>query len=84
MPEFANAQISIVALEGKIHDNVAGLVRRRLFRVASTPGARERARLELIEELRRTEGSDAIIDVQVDQDHDGNKVLVKVLKGPMP
>ena len=82
LPEFTNTQISVAALEGKIHDNVAGLVRHRLFKASSTPEARERARQALVEELRRTEGSHATIDVQVDGDGEWEKVRVKVLKAP--
>src|SRR5262249_20460498 len=84
LPDFANAQISIAPLEGKIRGNVAELVGHHLFNASSTPEARERARQALIEELRREEGNDATIDVEVERDGEAEKVRVKVLKDVPP
>lgn len=80
LPEFAQAQIAVAPLEGRIDDNLGGLARHFLFNPRSSPEARERARQALIEELRRQEGTDARIDVQVDERESGQEVRVKVLK----
>jgi hypothetical protein len=82
LPEFANAQMTVTPLEGKIRDNLAGLARHLLFNPEGSPEARQRAREALIDELRRTEGNDASIDVQIDEDGPEQKVRVKVMKGP--
>jgi len=80
--EFADAKISVTRLEGKIRDNVGGLLRHLFFHSTSTPEERERARQELIEELRQTEGSDASIDVQLEDQDGRQEVRVKVLRPP--
>ena len=79
---IANAQMTVTPLEGKIRDNLAGLARHLLFNPEGSPEARQRAREALIDELRRTEGNDASIDVQIDEDGPEQKVRVKVMKGP--
>ncbi len=78
LPEMDAASLSIETLEGRIEDNLAGSLRRSLFRLPASPEERELARQRLIEELRRREGDDA--DVDVDVDEDGSRVRVRVQK----
>ena len=87
MPEFADVAVEVTSLNGRVRDNLLGLVGHSLFRKGASPEEREQARQRLIEELRRREGDGARIDVDVETDPQNQKLRVKVRKqlpGPQP
>jgi hypothetical protein len=80
MPEFAGLSVEVTSLNGRVRDNLLGLMGHSLFRKGASPEEREQARQRLIEELRRREGAGAEIDVDVEQDEQNQKLRVKVRK----
>jgi hypothetical protein len=87
MPELEGASAEVTSLNGRVRDNLLGLVGHSLFRKGASPEEREQARQRLIEELRRREGDGAQIDVDVETDTQNQKLRVKVRKqlhGPQP
>lgn len=79
LPALAGAQVQLERLEGRVPDNLLGALRHRLFRADASPAERAQARTRLIEELRRVEGGE--VDVQMDVDEDGRtRVRVKKLR----
>jgi hypothetical protein len=85
MPELAGLPVEVTNLEGRVRDNLLGLVGRRLFRAGASPEERELARQRLIEQLRRQEGEGAQIDVDVEEDPQHPRMRVRVRKQmPVP
>jgi hypothetical protein len=85
MPEFADVEVEVTSLRGRVRDNMLGLVRRSLLRAGASPEEREQARERLIQELRLREGEGADIDVDVDPNPQNPRVRVKVRKpAPQP
>ncbi len=80
VPELAGLPMEVTDLEGRVRDNLLGLVGHSLFRAGASPEERERARQRLIEELRRQEGEGAEIDVDVEQDPENRRMRVRVRK----
>ncbi len=80
MPEFAGLAVEVTSLNGRVRDNLLGLVGHSLFRAGASSEEREQARQRLIEELRRREGDGAEIDVDVEPDAQNKKVRVRVRK----
>jgi hypothetical protein len=85
MPELTGVDVEVTSLNGRVRDNLLGLVGHSLFRAGASPEEREQARQRLIEELRRREGDGAEIDVEVDPDAPNKKLRVRVRKqAPQP
>jgi hypothetical protein len=87
MPEFAGLSMEVTSLNGRVRDNLLGLVGHSLFRKGASPEELEQARQRLVEELRRREGDGAEINVDVESDPQNQKLRVKVRKqlhGPQP
>lgn len=81
LPELQGREPAVQRLEGRVRDNLMGVLGHRFFRSGASPEEREAARIRLIEELRVREGGDAEVDVQVEDD--GRRMRVKVRKqGP--
>jgi hypothetical protein len=69
LPALQGAQVQLERLEGRVPDTLLGALKYGLFRAGASPEEREQARQRLIAELRRVEGGEA--DVQVDVDEAG-------------
>jgi hypothetical protein len=80
MPELAGLAVEVTSLNGRVRDNLLGLMGHSLFRKGASPEEREQARQRLIEELRRREGNGAQIDVDVEPDAENKKLRVRVRK----
>lgn len=80
VPELAGIPVEVTNLEGRVRDNLLGLVGHRLFRAGASPEERERARQRLIEELRLQEGDGAEIQVDVEEDSQNPRMRVRVRK----
>lgn len=80
LPEFAGRAVEVTSLKGRVRDNLLGVVGHSLFRAGASPEEREQARQRVIQELRRQEGEDARIDVDVEGDPDHPRMRVKVHK----
>jgi hypothetical protein len=80
IPELAGLSAEVTSLEGRVRDNLFGLVRHSLLRAGASPEEREQARQHLIEELRRREGDGAKIDVDVESDAGKQRMRVRVRK----
>ncbi|MCY1081388.1 hypothetical protein [Archangium lansingense] len=80
VPELAGLPMEVTNLEGRVRDNLLGLVRYRLFRAGASPEEREVVRQRVIEELRRQEGEEAQIDVHVEEDSQKQRMRVRVRK----
>jgi hypothetical protein len=80
MPELADLPVEVTNLEGRVRDNLLGLVGHSLFRAGASPEERELARQRVIEELRRQEGEGAKIDVEVEEDPQHPRMRVRVRK----
>ncbi|HYI02881.1 hypothetical protein [Hyalangium sp.] len=78
LPELSGTPVEVTSLEGRVRDNLFGVVGHSLFRAGASPEEQEQARQRLIEELRRQEGEGAEIDVDVSEDP--QKVRVRVRK----
>lgn len=83
MPELAGLSPEVTSLQGRVHDNLLGMLGHSLFRAGASPQERELARQRLIEELRRQEGEGADVDVDIDSESGKQRVRVRVRK-PMP
>jgi hypothetical protein len=77
LPGLAGVQVQLERLEGRVHDNLLGALRHRLFRSDASPAERAEARVRLIEELRRVEGNDVNVEVDVDE---GGRTRVRLKK----
>jgi hypothetical protein len=87
LPELAGLPVDVTNLEGRVRDNLLGLVGYRLFRAGASPEEREVVRKRVIEELRRQEGDGAEIDVDVEADQQKQRMRVRVRKqvpAPLP
>ena len=85
MPELAGLPVEVTNLEGRVRDNLLGLVGHRLFRAGASPEERQRARQRLIEEFRRQEGEGAEINVEVEEEPQHPRMRVRVRKQvPVP
>lgn len=80
MPELAGLPVEVTNLEGRVRDNLLGLVGHRLFRAGASREERQLARQRLIEELRLQEGEGAQIDVDVEEDPEHPRMRVRVRK----
>lgn len=80
MPELTGVSVEVTSLEGRVRDNLLGVVGHSLFRAAASPAEREQARQRLIEQLRRQEGEGAEIDVDVSEEAANPRVRVRVRK----
>lgn len=80
LPELAGLPAEVTNLEGRVRDNLFGLVRHSVFRAGASPEEREQARQRLIEELRREAGDGAEVDVDVESDPQNPRLRVKVRK----
>ncbi|WNG60700.1 hypothetical protein F0U59_42840 [Archangium gephyra] len=80
MPEFAGLPVEVTNLEGRMRDNLLGLVGHSLFRAGASTEEREVVRKRVIEELRRQEGDGAQIDVDVEGDSQKQRMRVRVRK----
>lgn len=79
-PELAGVRVEVTSLQGRVRDNLLGVVRHSLFRAGASPEEREAARRRVIAELRRLEGDGAEIDVDVEEDARNPRMRVKVRK----
>ena len=82
LPGLQDVPVRLERLEGRVHDTLLGALRHQLFRADATPEAREAARQRLVQELRRLEGPEAEVDVEVDQATGKQRVRVKVKRSP--
>ncbi|WPB79178.1 hypothetical protein KYC5002_08460 [Archangium violaceum] len=80
IPEFAGLPVEVTNLEGRVRDNLLGLMGHSLFRAGASPEEHEVVRQRVIEELRRGEGEGAKIDVDVEEDPAGSRMRVRVRK----
>jgi hypothetical protein len=80
VPELAGLPMEVTSLQGRVRDNLIGVVRHSLFRANASSEEREQARRRVIEELRRKEGADADIQVDVDEDGENPRMRIKVRK----
>jgi hypothetical protein len=80
VPELAGLSVEVTSLQGRVRDNLLGVVGHSLFRAGASPEEREQARQRVILELRRQEGEGAQIDVDVDSDPSHPRMRVKVRK----
>lgn len=80
MPEFAGLPVEVTSLQGRVRDNLIGVMRHSLFRAGASPEEREQARRRLVEELRRLEGEGVEIDVDVEEDAQNSRMRVRVRK----
>ena len=80
LPGLRDVPVRLERLEGRVHDTLLGALRHQVFRRDATPEAREAARLRLVEELRRVEGPEADVDVQVDEASGKQRIRVKVMR----
>ncbi|MBF5041817.1 hypothetical protein FGE12_05400 [Aggregicoccus sp. 17bor-14] len=78
LPALKGAQVGIEPLQGRVRDSLLGALRHGLFRAGASPEERAAARQRLIEELRRREGGDAEVDVQVDEQEGKVRVQQRV------
>ena len=79
-PELAGVPVEVTSLQGRVRDNLLGVVGHSLFRGGASPEEREEARRRFIVELRRLEGGGAEIDVDVEEDAQNSRMRVKVRK----
>ena len=85
MPELAGLPVEVTSLQGRVRDNLLGVVGHSLFRAGASPEERQQARHRLVEELRRREGDGARIDVDVEEDGEHSRMRVRVRKqAPAP
>jgi len=80
LPELAGLPVEVTSLQGRVRDNLLGVVGHSLFRASASPAEREQARQRLIEELRRLEGEGAQINVDVEEDAQNSRMRVRVRK----
>ncbi len=84
VPELAGLPVEVTSLQGRVRDNLLGVVRHSLFRAGASPEERAQARRRLVEELRRLEGEGAQIDVDVEEDTASSRMRVRVRKQVAP
>ncbi len=80
LPELSGVSVEVTSLQGRVRDNLLGLVGHSLFRAGASPEERAQARQRLIEELRHQEGDGADIDVEVTEDLENPRLRVRVRK----
>jgi hypothetical protein len=73
LPELAGLPVEVTSLEGRVRDNLFGVMRHSLFRAGASSEEREQARQRLIEEIRIREGDQAKIDVDIEESDSGKQ-----------
>ncbi len=76
-PQLANARISVRALSGTVHRNLAGLVGEKLFHANMSQAEIDAARATIIANLRAQGVTD---DISVEVQNDGQQVKVRAEK----
>jgi hypothetical protein len=80
LPELAGLSLEVTSLEGRVRDNLFGVVRHSLFRAGASPEELEQARQRLIEEIRLREGGEVKVDVDVESDSGKQRARIRVRK----
>jgi hypothetical protein len=80
LPELAGLPVEVTSLQGRVRDNLLGVVRHSLFHAGTSPEEREQARQRVIAELRQREGAGADIQVDVDPDTERPRMRIQVRK----
>jgi hypothetical protein len=80
LPELAGLPVEVTSLQGRVRDNLLGVVRHSLFRAGASPEEREQARQRVIAELRQREGEGAQVEVDVEPEADKTRMRIRVRK----
>jgi len=78
-PRLATAQITVQALSGTVHSNLAGLVGEKLFHQGMSQAELDAAKAKIIAELR-AQGVDGDVSVEVEDTGDLQRVKVRAEK----